>query len=136
MEKLKTVVANSQQVLGRSKAIFPFDMFPDSITVDRQKLTVVHRAFFNIEQTVSVEHKDIKNVTADVGPIFGSLTITSEHFANNTQTIKYLPKKEVREIQRLVQGFISAYKEKIDMSGIEETELVALLDELGKGEPT
>lgn len=132
--KLETVVNKAQNVLIKSKAVFPFDLFPDSITIDRQKMTVVHRSFFNVKQTVSVQHSDIKNIQADIGPFLGSLTVTSEHFINNIQVVKYLPKREVLAIQQLVQGFIVAHSENIDLTGIDDEKLVELLNRLGRGE--
>lgn len=134
ISKLQGVVEKAQNVLIKSTAVFPFDLFPDSITIDRQKLTVVHRSFFNVKQTVSVQHSDIKNIQADIGPFFGSLTVTSEHFINNIQTIRFLPKEEVLSIQQLVQGFIIANNEGVEMSDIDDEKLVSLLNQLGRGE--
>jgi hypothetical protein len=133
-EKLKYMVEKSQVVLMKASAVFPFDLFPDSITIDRQKLTFVHRNFFNQEKTVSVPLADISNVQADVGPLFGTITVTSEHFINNTQTIRYLTRKEVLELQRVLQGMTIAHKEGVDLSTVSEEELLPLLQQLGKGE--
>jgi hypothetical protein len=133
-EKLDEALEKTRNILIKSTALFPFDPFPDTITIDRQKLTVVHRWFFWVKQTVSVQLSDIKNVQADLGPLFGSLTVTSEHFVNNTQTIHYLPRKEVLAIQQMVQGFIVAHEEGIDLSDIGDEQLKKKLDELGRGE--
>ena len=132
--RLNRVVEKSQNILVKATAVFPFDFFPDSITVDRQKLTVVHRDFFTIKRTVSVQYGDIKNIQADIGPFLASLIITSEHFINNTQTIRFLLKKEALAIQQLVQGFIIAEKEHIDCSTIDDQKLITLLSQLGRGE--
>lgn len=136
VEQLEEAVEKGKNILLEATAVFPFDTFPDSITIDRQKLTVVHRRFFSSKQKVSVQLSDIKNVQADLGPIFGSLTFTSEHFINNTQTIRYLPRKDVLAIQQMVQGFIVAHQEGIDLGDIDDEELKKKLDELGRGEPS
>jgi hypothetical protein len=133
VDKLKYMVEKSQTILMKASAIFPFDLFPDMITIDRQKLTIVHRTFFSQEQTVSVPLSDITNVQADVGPLFGSITVTSEHFMNNTQKINYLSRRDVLELQRVLQGMTMACKEGIDLSTIDEDDLMPLLEELGKG---
>jgi len=134
VEKLEDVVEKTQNILTQAKAIFPFDLFPDFITIDRKKITVVHRSFFGVQQTISVRHSDITNVQADVGPFVGSLTITSEHFINNIQTIKYLHRRDAVAIQRLIQGMIIAHKEGIEMNDIEDGKLMSLLNELGNSE--
>lgn len=135
IKKLQDIVQQAQNILYAAKAVFPFDLFPDTITIDRQKLTVVHHPFFSAKQTVSVPHSNITNIQADIGPIFGSLIVTSEHFINNTQTIQFLPKKDALAIQQLVQGFITVSKEEsIDTSKIDDKTLVKMLNELGRGE--
>lgn len=134
LEMLKNAVEKAEKILIKSKAIFPFDFFPDSITIDRQKLTIVHRNFWGVKNTISVHHSDVKNIEASIGPFMGSVTITSMNFTNNTQTVKYLPKDDVLKIQQLVQGFIVANDEKIETNDIDDNTLVDLLTKLGRGE--
>lgn len=133
-QKVVTVLEQAQNVLIESKAVFPFDLFPDSITIDRQKMTVIHRQFFGIRQSVSVSLSDIKNIQANLGPIFGSITVTAENFVNNTQTVNFLPKKDVAEIQKVIQGFIVAHKENLDTTGMDDETLLQVLDSLGRGD--
>ena len=133
LKKLQQVTKESQDVLFKVNSVFPMALFPDTITVDRHKLTIIYRQFFWMEQTVSVPLADIKNIQADMGPFFGSLTVTSDHFINNTQTITYLWRKDAKCIQELVQGAMMAYKEQIDITKVSTKELFKLLTELGKG---
>lgn len=131
--KLEEVAEESHSVLAKARTVFPFTLFPDTITIDRHKLTIVHRAFFEIEQTAAVPIENIKNVEANHGPFFGSLTVTSDHFVNNTQTLNYLRRSDAETIQKLVQGAIVAFKESIDISGIPTKKLHELLIDLGEG---
>jgi hypothetical protein len=131
--KLEEIVDQAQDVLVQTRSVFPFTLFPTHITIDRHKLTIVYREFFQFEQTVSVPIEDIKNVQADAGPFFGTLTITSDLFINNTQKIPWLKRRDVRYIQQLVQGAMVALKEKIDISKVPSPKLCDLLIELGSG---
>ncbi len=130
LKKLKQVTREAQEVITSANS---FALFPDTITVDRHKLTIVYRTFFKVEQTVSVPLRDIKNIQADMGPFFGSLTVTSDHFINNTQTIRFLWRKDVKNIQELVQGAMVATNEAIDITKVATKELSNLLTDLGKG---
>lgn len=136
VHKLEGMVEKAQNVLCRARAVWPLDFFPDIITIDRKKLTIEHRSFWGVKQTVSVRHSDVTNVQAHVGPFFGSLIITSEHFINNIQTIKYLPRGDVLKIQQLIQGMIIAHKEGVEMNDIDDKKLLELLNELGDSENT
>jgi hypothetical protein len=131
-ERLVSLAEGSQYNLFTAKTVFPFVLFADTLKIDRQKITIVHNDFFGKSQTVSTEIKNIMNIEAQVGPLFGSITVTSKHFLNNTQTIRYLRKKDVAKAQRLLQGFIIAQRAKIDTDNIEREQLLVLLHDLGQ----
>lgn len=131
-EKLIDLTEGSQDNLFVAKTVFPFVFFADTLKIDRQKVTIVHNDFLGKSQTTSTEIKNIMNIQADVGPLFGALTITSKHFFNNTQTIRYLRRRDVAIAQRLLQGFIIARRAKIDTDNIEQGQLLALLNNLGQ----
>ncbi|HET9098463.1 MAG TPA: hypothetical protein VFN51_02495 [Candidatus Saccharimonadales bacterium] len=132
-KKLEDIVGEASNVLAEAKTLFPFQMFTDEIIIDRHKLTLIFRSSFNSAKKVSVPIEDIKNVQSSTGPVVGSLTITSDHFVNNTQTINNLKKKDVEVIQKLIQGAVIATKEEVDISKIEPKKLRNLLCELGEG---
>lgn len=136
LAKLKEVAGESESVLVRASSVFPFVLFPDTITIDRHKLNIFYKRFFGVGQTVSVPLENVKNIQADIGPLFGSVTITSDHFVNNTQEITYLPKKDAQKIQRVVQGSMVAIREGIDTTEIEAKDLLKYLSKLGQGDPS
>jgi len=131
-EKLISLAETSQDNLFVAKTVFPFILFADTIKIDRQKITIVHNDFFWKSQTASTEIKNIMNIEADMGPLFGSITITSKHFLNNTQTIKYLRRRDVTTVQRLLQGFMIAQRAKINTDSIDRGQLLTLLNGLGQ----
>lgn len=132
-QKLRDVVRESHTILAKASAVFPLQLFPDRVNIDRHKLTIIHREFFGIEKTVSVPIENIKNVEADFGPFFGSVKITSDLFINNTQTVHYLRRSEAKMLQKLVQGAVVAQREAIDLNKIEVKQLRKLLIDLGSG---
>lgn len=131
-QRLKRLVVGSSDNLFVAKTIFPFVLFTDTIKIDRQKITIVHNDFLWQSKTASIEIKNIMNVEADMGPLFGSITITSKHFLNNTQTIKCLKRRDVIMVQRLLQGFMIAQRAAINTEDIRTKQLLALLNDLGQ----
>jgi hypothetical protein len=132
-KQLENVVNESHVVLAKAKSVFPFQLFPDTVSIDRHKLTIIYREFWGVEKTVSVPIENIKNIEADIGPFLGSLTITSDLFINNTQEVKYLTSGDARRIQKLVQGAVVAQREEIDLNKIGTEKLRTLLIDLGSG---
>ncbi len=132
-EKLIYTTTAAQDTLLRATTVFPFVLFPDTIQLDREKLTITHKSFFRTSDIISIQIGDILNVQGNMGPFFGNLVVSTKYFNHNTQTINYLRRRDVLEFQRLIQGSIIAYHRGIDCSNIECTQLVALLTDLGQG---
>lgn len=133
VERLYKVAYSAHDILFTANTVFPFILFPDTITLDREKLTVVHRPFFRIAKIISVQIKDILTVEADIGPFFGSVHATSRYFVKNPLTMNFLKRTDAIKIQRLLQGYIIATQKNIKTQDVPHEELLVLLDDLGKG---
>lgn len=130
--KLASLSDGAKDNLLAVKTVFPFVLVTDTLKIDRQKITIVHNDFLWTSHTASIKLRDIGNVQADIGPLFGSITVTSKHFLNNTQTLRYLKRKDAIMAQRLLQGFMIAHEAQIDTDGITSHELGTLLSNLGQ----
>jgi hypothetical protein len=133
LTELKAAEANSHDLLYKAETVFPFTLFPDTVTVDREKITIVNRTFFKVAQINSTQISDIQSIEADVGPFFGSIHITSKFFINNPRSLKMLTRKDAVSIQRLVQGMIITKAKDIESSDIDKEKLVDVLTSLGDG---
>lgn len=132
-KELVDAIGTSQDVLIRVSTAFPFTLFPDTITIDRNKLTITHRDFFKAGATISINIEDILNVVANVGPVLGSVRISSRFFdRDKPYVVNNLFRKDTLRIKRILQGCIIAKQRGIDCSALTTTELAKLLDELGK----
>jgi hypothetical protein len=120
-EKLVDVTVGAHDILLTATTVFPFVLFPDTISMDRQQLTIVHRSFFSTANTISVRIEDVLNIESNVGPFFGSIHIFSKFFTNDIKSINFLSRVDTLTIQRLVQGYMIAHHRKIDCSTIEKS---------------
>lgn len=131
--ELKQAIQGSKEVLGSATTVFPFTFFPDTVTVDRTKVTVTHRSFLRVAEIVSIRIEDILNVAASVGPLFGSLHITARIFSpDKPYEINFLWREDALRLKRIMQGYVIAMQKKIDVSPLDTKELTDMLDELGK----
>lgn len=135
-EKLIDITEKAHDILFTADTVFPFTLFPDTITLDREKLTIVERFFFRVAKVVTVPITSMISADAHVGPFFGSVHMTSKYFIDNTHTVKFLWRDQAEEIQRLIQGFIIASEKEIDVTDIDKDDLCALLQDLGHGTNT
>lgn len=131
--KLIDLTQKAQDVLFEADTVFPITLFPDTVTLDREKLTIAKRLFFRMAKITSVPIADVLSVEADVGPFFGSVHMTSRYFFTNARSVNFLKRSDAVKLQRLLQGYIIAHERKVDCTSINTKHLVTLLNDLGQG---
>lgn len=132
-DKMHRVVEQAREILMTATTVMlPSNLFPDTVTVDRMKVSVKLRTFFWTENVVSVRIEDILNVSTGLGPFFGSLRISTrvmnsiDHFE-----IRGFWRKEAIELKRIIQGYMIAVHEDIETSSLSTERLIRKLKELG-----
>lgn len=132
-EELKGVTKKAHEILFRVDTVFPFTLFPDTVTLDREKLNIATRFFYRVAKVTSVPVRDILSVETDVGPFFGSIHMTSRYFSSNPYSVNFLWRDHAMRLQNLLQGYIIAHEREIDCASIEKGQLMTLLNDLGTG---
>ena len=130
---LRKIVRKSHQLLASAQTvILPVNLFPDSVTVDRTKVTITKRTFFWSASVISIRIEDVLNIACSTGPIFGSLTISSR-VMNSTDhyEIDYFWRKDALYLKQLIQGYVIAQHNQIETSHLNRRELVRTLLDLG-----
>jgi hypothetical protein len=121
------------ELLASVQSAFPLMLFPDSIDIDRRKITIIHRAFLNKSTVVSVSLTDIHRVELSTGPLLGSLKIWAKFFDDRPLTVRSLTKGDAFLIKRLLDGYIIAIERHIDCTIVPKDELITMLMGLGQG---
>lgn len=135
-QELVKAVGSAHEILCHARSVFPFMLFPDEITIDREQVSITHRNFFKVGEVNSIRVADILNVEANVGPFFGSLQISTRFFTSEKQPyrMKWLSRDDAMRVKRILHGYLVAIKKNIDVSALSTEELAAMLDQLGQGE--
>lgn len=132
LDSLKRLVRKSHEVLASARTVFLIKLFPDDIVIDRTKITIIKRSFFWSSSVISIRVEDVLNVATDVGPLFGSVTIASrvmnsvDHFQ-----ISSLWRGDAIFIKHIIQGYVFALQNNVDVSKLPRKELLEMLSELG-----
>jgi hypothetical protein len=132
-KELQKIVAQSHEVLMVANTVFPITLFPDTVTVDRTKVTITRRDFFWSSDVMSIRIEDVLNVSASVGPLFGSLTVASrvmstiDHFQ-----INHFWRNDAIRLKHIIQGYVIAQHNKIDTAHLSRKELIDTIVELGQ----
>ncbi len=131
--ELAHVIEQSNEVLARASTIFPLKLFPDTVILDRAKLTVIRRQFFYSEDVMSIRIEDILNVSASVGPFFGSLTVATRVLSSDDHfTINKLTRRDAQHLKHIIQGYVIARHNAIECDHLTLEQLINTLHELGQ----
>lgn len=131
IEELKEVVAHSHEVIAHAKTALPF-LFPHEIILDRTKITIIKRIFFWSSDVVSIRIEDALNVSACVGPLFGSVTIASrvmssvDHFE-----VDRFWRDDAIMIKKVIEGYLIARQNGVHTDHLSCKELAKTLYEIG-----
>ncbi len=129
-QKLEAL-AHTPTVLCQVESAFPFQVFPDKIIIEKDKVTVVHRTFAwkNIFP-IPIANLNGVNVTRDF--LFASLAFELSGFESNPDPVTHIWPAEAAKAKRYILGLINAYKQEIDVMSIPLNELRANLEEIGR----
>src|SRR5205085_3024609 len=109
-----------------------FPLFPDTIIVDRTKLTIIKRSFFRVADVTSIRIEDVLNTSTSVGFFWGSVIITSRVFNDDqTEHVGMFWRSDAKRLKRIIQGYVIALQKEIDCTQLGTKELAAMLEKLG-----
>ncbi len=131
-ENFGNLVEKSDRVLIKIKAIFPFDFFPNELSVDVNKVNIITN--YCLSQKVhSVMIKDICDVYIYKGLFFASLSIVDWGFDRNRSiTINYLSKNKADKVLKIIQGLMVSAKQNIDITRIDVPDFKSKVEILGE----
>ena len=91
------------KILMRIHSVFPFDLFPDTITLQKDKIDIIHRPFFFTKEVFTVFINDIRTIRINSGPFFATLSFELKGMMEeqNPEPISFLRKKSAKKIRKL-----------------------------------
>jgi len=119
-------------VIYRLNSVFPFDLFPDSIVIDHNKVSIVRRTGPFSQKIFPIALADIKTVTVYSGILFASLTLEIAGYEQNPGTVIKLNKFKAQKARKIIMGLIVANRQEIDLSKLSTKQLSRDLPKIGK----
>jgi hypothetical protein len=130
MQRLNRLTSDNP-VLFTLSSVFPLDMFPTKITVEKNKVSVVSQLFFFSQQVQSILIREISQVEVDVSLFFATLQIRDRVPNHPVLSIPNLKVREALRAQRIIQGLMTGLSQNIDISQMPVEELRVKLEQLG-----
>jgi hypothetical protein len=134
-DQLGHIAHEAQDILYEAVTVFPFRLNTDTITIDREKVTVASRPFFGAVQVVSMQIKDLVSVIASTAPLFGTVTLAARiPIQDCPMEIHYLRREDTLNIKALLQGYIIAMEKGVDCDAMPLPQLKEYLYKIGRSE--
>lgn len=130
-ERLKNLTRESQHVLYKCQTVFPFDFFPDVISIEPTQVNVRKKTFYGTDHLLTIPIKNISDVHLQTTPFFSSLQFVDRSYAENTLTVDYLRTADAERVRKIVQGLIIAMGEAVDVGRIKPATLKKQAEKLG-----
>ncbi len=131
-EKIQKLLQKGQQTLLQIQTFFPFDLFPDTLIVDTNKVSLINSEFFYSVQVHSIAINDIGDVIVETSLLFAKLKIIDKSAKEESISMPYLKKGEALEARRIIEGLILANEQKIDLTKFSSQEITQKLEKIGK----
>lgn len=134
-QKFTQLIQQASTILFKIKTVFPFQVFPTTLTIDPQKITVKFKEFFSSDEIKSIPIKNISHIHVDCGPIFANMHIVDQGIMSDETIVEipYLKKEEAMKARRIIQGLIIAHKQNVDILKLSDGEdLTRNLEQIGR----
>lgn len=124
-------MAVGSKIIYKARSAFPFQLFPDEIVVETDKITVIHRSLWF--KTVSpIPLDNMMSVSVTRGILFASMSFEITGFETNPGDISHLWPSDAARAKRFIIGLIQARKQQIDLTHVTPDDIREHVEEIGK----
>jgi hypothetical protein len=132
-KKINQLAEKSDQVLFRTKSVFPFDFFPDTLTINANKIDIVQSLFFFSNSTTSVPLRDIANVEIETSPFFAKIKIVNIRYPMEPVIIQYLHKDKAIRAKNIIDGLLVSMSQGADVAAVDPQKMQQQIEKVGEG---
>ncbi len=128
---MQDIIQNAPRVLFACRATFPFDFFPDEISIEETRINIIQREFWASAEIKAVGIEDITEVAVNTSLFFATLKIGSRTLVDNLVEINFLRKPDAMRARRIIEGLRVLHAQKVEVSALELSLLVPKVEEIG-----
>ena len=132
---LDIIASRAEKILFKAKTVFPFDFFPDTVTIDANKVDICLKSFFATETVTSIMLKEIMDVRVNIALFLATLIIDYGPHPLKIKSVfvSQLLKKDALKAKEIIEGMLVLYRgENIDTSKLKPEEAMEEIKEVGR----
>lgn len=116
-------VSARNETLCEIQAVFPFQLFPDSIILDRFKVNVVKRDFIASERITTIPLSGSISVKVNKSPFFSTVEISDSNTGASTK-VTHLPNEGAMHFKELVEGIVVGINQGVSFMSMSRDEIL------------
>jgi len=130
-DKLNHLVSKSETTLYEIKTVFPFTLFPDTVTIEEDKVVITYRRFFSSQTIFPILFENLLSTNIMTTIFFGTLVFEIEGFETNPEPVRFLKKREAIQAHKIITGLTLSTKQGIDLSSFSKEEVLRKIKQIG-----
>jgi hypothetical protein len=130
IKELDKLVKTAGRVIYQTQSIFPFQLFPDKIIIDENKITVIRQSFL-IKREYPIGYDKLVTVKTNRVGGLSSLEFEVERFAQDPRPITHLKPNDADTAKKYIIGLMQVAESGIDLSALNLDEIKKRLEEIG-----
>jgi hypothetical protein len=127
-QTVNDLVKMSNRCIYSISTQFPWNIFPDTIDIEEDRVTFTFRQFLSL-QSHSIDIKDISNVFIETSLFSAALEVVSHTYIDNEIKIIHLNRKKAEKAREIIEGLRTFVEHNINTSNYEVPELIAKIEE-------
>ncbi|MCA9327672.1 hypothetical protein KDA14_04045 [Candidatus Saccharibacteria bacterium] len=132
LSKLDALHKRATSVLFRCSTMFPFDLFPNTLLIDHNKVDIIYRTFFGNSHTVSIPIAQLNYVGVESVFFLATLKLETIGLEQNPAPLAMLGTRDAEMAKNILFGLMAAEKHDIDLSAIPDEQMLAKVIEIGR----
>ena len=133
VDKLNNLIEKTNNIIFELSSSFPFQLFPDKLVIDENKITIVRREFL-FKRVFPIMYEDLLTVRINRSILFATLELEVKRMIKKPRPIEYLSPKQATLAKKYIMGIIEAKKANIDFSKLTAGQIRERLEEIGKAD--
>lgn len=129
--QLNNLAKDENPVVMSLTTVFPFQLFPTMLTIEKTKVNVRDTIFFGASEIRSIMISDISSVETQSNLFFATIKIEKRMPPEPPMVISFLKKEEALQARRIIQGLIVTNQNKVDVTKVSTEELKDKVEILG-----
>lgn len=130
-DKLGKLIDKTNSVIYEISSTFPFQLFPDKLIIDENKVTIVRKELF-FKRVFPIMYEDLITVKVNRSFIFAAMEFEIKRISKRPRPVSFLNPREATLAKKYIMGLIEAKNAKIDLSKLSTPQIREKLEEIGK----